>query len=130
MQLKKNQIHISLEDAYKMRRQALKACEDCKNEIEKTKDEGIQQIEKKVKEIHDNLDSHFDQRIMEQNKEIKAVTIRIQTEKNEIGRSYQKAVDEIEAKGKQITDNIDACFESRLDDHEKQVKLLYSGIFI
>ncbi|XP_060574141.1 uncharacterized protein LOC132731861 [Ruditapes philippinarum] len=67
-QLKRDQIYISLEDAYEMRRQALKAGEDGKKEIEKTKDEVIQQIEKKGKEIHDNLDTHFDQRLQEQNK--------------------------------------------------------------
>ncbi|XP_060554206.1 uncharacterized protein LOC132715231 [Ruditapes philippinarum] len=120
--LKRDQIYISLEDAYEMRRQALKAVEDGKKEIENTKDEVIQQIETKRQEIHDDLDSHFGQRLLEQNKEIKAVTIRMQTEKNEIKRSCQTALNEIGAKGKQITDNIDAYFESRLDDHEKQSK--------
>jgi phenylalanyl-tRNA synthetase alpha subunit len=129
MQLKKNQIHISLDDAYEMRRQALKAVEDGKTKIEKTKDEAIQQIEMKTKEIHDDLDSHFDQRLLEQNKAIKAVTIRMQTEKNEFESRYQTAVNEIETKGRQITDNIDTYFESRVNKIEEQVEPLCSIIF-
>ncbi|XP_060574143.1 uncharacterized protein LOC132731863 [Ruditapes philippinarum] len=120
--LKRDQIYISLEDAYEMRRQALKAGEDGLKMIEKTKDEAIQQIETKRKEIHDNLDSHFGQRLLEQNKEIKAVTICMQTEKNEFESRYQTAVNEIETKGRQITDNIDAYFESRVNEHENKVE--------
>jgi hypothetical protein len=133
IQLKRDQIFISVEDAYEMRRHALKAGEDGVKKIEKTKDEAIQQMETKRKEIHDDLDSRFDQRLLEQNKEIKAETIRMQTEKNEFESRYQTAVNEIETKGKQITDNIDAYFESRVNDHENkvddQVKSLYSVIF-
>ncbi|XP_060586999.1 uncharacterized protein LOC132742574 [Ruditapes philippinarum] len=112
-----------------MRRQALKAVEDGLKavedgvkKIEKTKDEAIQQIETKRKQTHDNLDSHFDQRLLEQSKKIEAVTIRMQTEKNEFESKYQTAVNEIETKGKQVTENIDAYFESRVNDYENKVE--------
>jgi hypothetical protein len=46
----------------------------------------------------------------------------MQTEKNEFESRYQTAVNEIETKGRQITDNIDAYFESRVNDHENKVE--------
>ncbi|XP_053381559.1 uncharacterized protein LOC123556485 [Mercenaria mercenaria] len=66
--LKRNQIYISEEDVSEMRREALSAAQDGIKHIEKKTDEVIHIIEVKEKQVHEDIDAHFDKKLREQDK--------------------------------------------------------------